>query len=119
MTYTITIPDWCPATVNTFLGRHWARKHRLRRAMTEMIGSYAWAQSVPKATGKRRVKLTVTGWASGGRLPDKDAFDKLLLDSLKQCWLIFDDSQEFLDGRVEVELRRGPRSTVIELEDVT
>ncbi len=59
-----------------------------------------------------------TGWPTG-RLPDRDAFDKCLLDALTRCGLLLDDGEKGVEGRMAVELVRGPKATtVIVLTDV-
>jgi hypothetical protein len=60
----------------------------------------------------------VTGWGHGGPLPDRDAFDKVLLDALVRARLLLDDGERGLAGRLEVELVRGnARRTEVLLRD--
>jgi hypothetical protein len=117
-TYTLTIPGWHPPKCNEWRNRHWSIAHRLRCRTEGHVGTAALVERTPPAIGKRRVKLILTGWASGGPFPDRDAHDKLLLDALTACGLILGDNPNALEGRVEVEYQRGPKQTQIVLEDV-
>jgi hypothetical protein len=104
--------------LNRVRGRHWSVEHRAKRFAAEVLAAEALAQGVPRATGRRRVRLRLTGWPKG-RLPDGDAFDKILLDSLVRAGLLLDDDAKGLEGRMGVELARGPGDkTEITLEDV-
>ena len=52
------------------------------------------------------------------RQPDRDAFDKALLDALVRAGLLLDDGDRGLAGRVSVTFARGPRkATHIVLAD--
>lgn len=116
MKHTITIPGFTPVRVNEWRGRHWSVRAKLNLGQQELIGHYG--RDVPKATGQRRIALTVWGYPRG-RKPDRDAFDKDMLDSLKRLGLITDDDERGLEGRMSVEIIRSKqRKTVIELEDV-
>ena len=118
MTYTIEIPNWHPPKSNQFVGRHWSVKNRLRKLAIDMIFVYARQAKVAEATGQRKVSLKIT-MGPRGRVPDADAYDKLLLDALTKCRLITDDGRSGVLGRVAVEFVRGkaPATTIV-LEDV-
>lgn len=118
MTHTLTLDRFLPPLLNAVRGRHWRSEHRAKKDLAGVLAAEACAQGVPKATGRRRVSLSLTGWARGGVLPDLDAFDKVMLDSLVRARLLLDDGEHGLDGRMAVALARGPRRTVIVLEDV-
>jgi hypothetical protein len=115
----IIIPDYHPPAANDWVGRHWAVKHRLRSLLTDLLGVYANIAGVPPATGKRRVRLHLTGWPGGRTLPDLDAFDKLFLDALKQAGLILDDNAAGLAERLVVTIARDPIDcTIVTLEEI-
>jgi hypothetical protein len=116
--YVLDLPGFHPTPLNRVRGRHWSREHEAKRR--DAI-AYGWAAKVadcPRATGPRRVVLHLTGWARGGKLPDRDGFDKVLLDSLVRVGLITDDGPAGLVGRVEVTYERGPVGTRVVIEDV-
>lgn len=121
--YVIEIPNYHPPRLNQVRGRHWAAEHKAKGELAEFIRLYAvlapgyGKEPVPKAAGRRRVRLELEGQPSG-RLPDADAFDKLLLDALVQTGLLLDDGVKGLEGRVEVTFTRAPeRLTRLILED--
>ena len=117
MQYTLIIPDWTPWRLNQVRGRHWSVEHRAKQETIEMLAMYALIQKVPAAKGRRRISVCVT-LAGRMKQPDRDAYDKVLLDSMKRSGLILDDSDRGLCGRIEVTFLRGPeRSTTIYLED--
>ena len=119
MLHVLVIPDWTPWRLNQVRGRHWSVEHRAKRETIEMLAMYAFLQKIPAAKGKRRVSVCV---CLTGRMkqPDRDCYDKILLDSLKRSELILDDSDRGLYGRVEVTFERGPeRCTTIRFEDCT
>src|SRR5262249_43659142 len=105
-TFLLVIPKWRPPLANQWRGRHWNIAHRLRKQSTQLLGVYVLKQRVPKATGRRRVSVEIV-LAPRQRQPDRDAFDKLLLDALVGAGLLLDDSERGLAGRVEVTFRRG------------
>jgi Holliday junction resolvase RusA-like endonuclease len=86
----IYIPRWHPVTVNQLLRGKWTA-HRLKKADREMV--WAYAQGHPKATGKRRVVLTII-LKPGQRGADPDAFFKSLADALVQAGLLTDDNRQ-------------------------
>jgi len=114
--YTFIIEGWHPATLNKIM-KHWRIGVRRKREAIKLFTWSAMDLGIPKATRKRRVTLTVYGWRCGN-LPDKDAFDKVVLDSLVRSGLLMDDNEKGLEGRMQVELVRSKeKRTVIELED--
>lgn len=116
-THTLTIDNWHPRRTNEWAGKHWAVRHRMRKAQSQRLWLEAYMQGVPKASGRRRVSLTLHGFARW-KFPDADAYDKLLLDSLVEVGLLTDDSCAGLDGRVQVQFVRSPtKKTVLILED--
>jgi len=117
-THTLTVEDWHPPLANAFIGRHWSIGHRLKRAAAQRLALEALAQRVPVASGRRRLRMVVSGWARGGRICDADAPLKAGLDSLVRCGLLLDDGPAGLEGMPLVEVVRGPKRTIITLEDV-
>lgn len=113
----VVIPNWHPSPVNAWSGRHWRKKHRLRKQNALIIGTYGLLAGVPRAAGKRRVELTIVlGPKQKGC--DPDAYWKLLLDCLKQVGLLMDDRKECVELAWVGFERAREMATVIELEDV-
>jgi hypothetical protein len=114
-TYTLTIPDYLPVTLNQLLG-HWRRSRRRKRSDREVIWGYWFASGWPRASGRRRVSITLT--QVNGRPRDPDGARKSLLDALVHAGAIVDDSQRWLEeGPVTIEFG-ARRQTQIVLEDV-
>lgn len=115
--HTLRIERWQPATVNSWDGRHWRVRAKLKAIDREMVGVYARQQDIPRATTKRRVQFTLI---LGPRMSgiDVDAPLKSGLDALVACGLLVDDSKEWAEVP-PVQYERGPEmATVIELEDI-
>lgn len=114
-THTLVIDDWRPVGLNLLLRSHWGKRARLKRLDRETVAVYALARRVPKATGRRRVSVSVDCHKTP---PDADNVLKSLLDALAACGLIIDDSHAWCElGTVTVS--RGPRDrTVVTLEDL-
>lgn len=117
-THSILIPDYHPPRLNQIRGRHWAVERRAKKELAELLRVYSLLQGVPTAVSRRQVKLALSGWPQG-KFPDRDAWDKCLLDALVHASLLLDDSDRGLEGRVEVVYHRSERRwTQIELTDV-
>jgi hypothetical protein len=112
----IVIPNWHPCRLNDLYAGHWARRARLKRADRELIGAYARLQAIPRATGKRRVALTIT-LGPRQRAADCDAYHKSLLDALVHTGILLDDSPAWCELS-PVQFRRGERGTEITLTDL-
>ena len=83
-----------------------------------MIAFYARRAGIPEATGKRRVRMTIT-LAKGQRAFDPDAPWKVVLDSLVACQMLTDDNRQGVElGGVEFD-RGQARSTAIIIEEIT
>ena len=117
-THTLTLDNWHPTLWNAVRGRHWSQELRAKKRDARVYEMLARVQGVPPPTGKRRVTLRLTGWERGGVFPDRDAPLKVALDALKRAGLLLDDGPRGLEGMPMVEYERGPRRTVITLEDV-
>ncbi len=104
--WSVNIPGWTPPSLNTILGKHWSIRTRIKRACEDMVAIYV--RDVPKVTEayqpRRRLLVTVR-WVRKGKLPDPDNLLKVLLDSVKKCGRIVDDSVEFLECPMPVVVR--------------
>lgn len=117
-THTLTIEDWHPTLLNAVRNRHWSVEYRAKRRDAEVYALMALAQCVPVARGRRRLHMLLSGWEHGGQLPDRDGPLKVALDAMKRAGLLLDDGPAGLEGMPLVEVVRGPKRTVITLEDV-
>jgi hypothetical protein len=118
-THVLRLYRWHPVRLNQVRGRHWAKEAKAKKAQALILYCEAKKQNVPQATGRRSVILHVYGWGDGGQLPDVDAFDKILLDSLKQAGLITNDDAKGVKGRVDVVVARShePRTVLYLTEE--
>lgn len=115
--YTIHIPNWRPHSTNQLTGVHWATKHRRKKRDREVVAIAAIQSGVPRATGKRSVKLLVT-LGKGKKGLDADNYWKSCLDALVECGQLLDDRKETAELLgVEFERGEGDAVTVI-LEDL-
>jgi Holliday junction resolvase RusA-like endonuclease len=112
----LAIPNWIPATLNQWDGRHWSVRARLKKADRDLVAWYAREQEIPKATGKRRVSLEIV-LGPRGRKSDPDAYWKSVLDALVSCQALLDDSAKWVELG-QVTFSRGPRGSAITLEDL-
>jgi hypothetical protein len=115
--HTLIIPNWHPATLNSWDGRHWSVRARAKRIDRELLGWHARAAGIPPAKGKRRVSLVIV-LAPRQRGGDPDCYWKSLLDSLVAAGLLTDDNRLGCELGT-VRFVRGPRrQTEIRLRDV-
>ena len=111
----VDIPGYVPASTNRLMRLHWAQRNRVLKAEAELVAAYVLGAGVPRATGKRRVSIDIS--QARGRLMDPDNCLKGLIDHTVKAGALVDDSGEWCEvGAVRVS--RGPRRTVIVLEDV-
>jgi Holliday junction resolvase RusA-like endonuclease len=110
----IFIERWHPAKLNELMGGHWSKGHRLKKRDREMV--WAYSQGEAKATGKRRVELTII-LKPKQRAADPDAQWKSPLDALKHAGMIVDDNRQGVELMPVVYLRGTEMSwgTVIRL----
>lgn len=113
--YRIEIPSWRPALANELVGYHHRTIAGRKRRDFEQVHRACLAFGVPKAEGKRRVEIVIAGRYS--TFPDPDAPLKSTLDALKRAGAIVDDSAELCTWEVP-RFERGPKGTVIILEDI-
>lgn len=112
----LTIPGWIPVRLNSLLGNR-RKAARLKKHDKAMIAVYARLQSVPKASGKRRVTIDIT-FGKGVRSGDPDAYFKSTLDALVHAGLLQKDTRRGVEITDPI-FRRGPKSTTtIILEDL-
>ena len=116
-TYTIEIPNWHPARINQFVGKHWGVGHRLKKADVSMIAFYAKLAHVPIASKKRRMQLTIV-YGKRKRQADKDAYWKSLLDALVCAGMLVDDSPKWVTCEEPIYERAAKSLTRIELTDI-
>jgi hypothetical protein len=113
--YSEAIPNYQPTPLNKLLSCHWAKRGRLKRSDYQIIGHYLG--HIPKATGKRRVTVTIT-LAPRQRAGDPDSYLKVLGDALVNAEILLDDNRQWVEW-APVEFVRGPGSqTRITLEDI-
>ena len=117
MKHVLTIPDWTPARLNQFDGRHWAVRANLKKADRQLVMIYFLTSQIPSARGKRRVSLDIM-LGKHRRLSDPDAHWKSLLDALVHASLLVNDNPAGVELG-PVTITKGPRTcTTITLEDV-
>lgn len=118
VSHTITIPNWLPTSDNE-LGGHWAKARDKKIVDAQMINAYALKYGIPKATGKRIVRIVlVIGKHKRGRLPDPTNFYKSTCDALKACGMLIDDNSTWME-HLPTEVIRGEHTeTIIHLHDV-
>lgn len=115
--HALTIDGWLPTNLNALMGMHYHARNRQKKLDTDIIAAEAFAQQIPRATGKRRVSITVRQ-KKGVKCADVDAYFKVLLDALVRCQAIVDDSGEWCEiGSVKYEVSER-KGLVIELEDI-
>ncbi len=115
-THRLFIPNWRPVSLNEIVGRNKYAIHRIKKNDREMVGTYAANCVIPKATGKRRVSLEIV-LGPRQRQHDPDALFKVLLDSLKQCRRLVDDSPKWCELGAVTYRRDGEPGTTIVLTD--
>jgi hypothetical protein len=115
--WVMEIPGWRPALDNELMRCHWRKKHGLKKRDVGQIAFAALAYGVPRATMRRRVTLTIR--QAIGPFPDDTAPLKSFWDALKRNGLIVDDSREWLEFVWPPTFIRGPKGTIIELEDIS
>jgi hypothetical protein len=113
----VTIPDWHPLSLNQMIGFNKFVVTRRKHKDAGLVGAACLMAGVPRATGKRRVTLTIVlGPRQKGR--DPDAFHKSTCDSLRSCGALVNDSKEWVELPPVRYERAMRRSTRITLEDV-
>ncbi len=100
---------------NELIKRHWRHGWLLGKKDKKMVAEECFLARVKDATAKRRVSLHVI--LAPRQRVDPDCFFKVLLDSLKACRAIKNDSSKWCElGPVTVE-RGAKEGMVVTLED--
>lgn len=117
-TWIIRVDGWLPERANVLLRCHWSRRRKLLIAAGQHMGLARLLAGVPRADDTQaRRRVSVVYHQPRGPAADPDARWKHLLDALVNAGLLVDDSPKWCElGSVETV--RGPRQTVITLEDV-
>ena len=113
----VTVPRWHPTPLNKLLKMHHMAAHRAKKGDMQMVAVYG--RHVPKAVGKRRVRL-ILRLKKGQRGVDPDAPLKVALDALVAAGLLTDDNRQGVE-LAPVHYERGTETdwgTVIVLEDL-
>ena len=117
------IPKWRPATLNSMIGRHHHVVGKIKKADRQIVAAYFLQSGIPKATGKRTLRVTVL-MGPRMRFVDCDALWKSCLDALVACGAIVDDNPDNLE-LLPLEQEKAPKErhgtrwgTMIELTDV-
>lgn len=113
----VTVDGWIPTTLNEMIGRNKYVIHRRKKKDRGVIAAAFLLARVPRATGKRRVTMTI---ALGPRQrgSDPDAYFKGLLDSLTYVGALVDDSPRWVELAPVAYRRSERKATEIRLEDV-
>lgn len=115
MSITVTIPDWRPAGLNQIMRGKLRDRIRFGKRDKRMVWAYFNGQ--PKATGKRKVSMHIV--LTGREKPyDPDNAWKSVLDALKACGQLVDDSHRHCELGAITYDRALKGSTTITLEDV-
>lgn len=110
----ITIPD-CPPSLNKVLRMHWANKRKLNTRWQALV----WALIPHKGNRWEQKRKRVVLTLHHSRFYDKDnAYGacKVVVDAMRHCGFIVNDTAEWLDLSVEQEkCSHKTRHTVIEI----
>lgn len=109
---------WHPTPLNELIGNRF-KATRLKRADRETVALMARRDGIPKATGKRRVGITIL-LGKYQREKDPDAYWKSLLDAMVHAKLLVDDREKWCEqGAVKHERTKGRTwGTLLTLEDI-
>lgn len=111
----LIVEDWLPTSVNLLLQTHPMHRAKLKKRDAEVVGVAALQQAIPRASGKRRLFITLA--QCRGRSPDPDNVLKSLLDGLVKCGLLLDDAPNCCEID-KIAVLRGPRKmTYVTLQD--
>ena len=106
---------------NQLLRMHWAARKNLKAVFIREI----WAQLIEKARfpvlrEKKKKSVTVTLYRRGRRYDKPNAYggaDKMIVDSLVELGIIWNDSRPWLDLTVQQELDHKNPRTEIEISE--
>ena len=111
----LEVPGWLPERINVLLRAHWAKQRKLGREAAAVVGAARLLAGVPAGCKTKRSVSVVYSQPRGSA--DPDARWKQLLDALVKAGLLKDDSQDWCVPLPPVTVR-GPRGTVVTLEDL-
>lgn len=115
MSITIEIPNYIPAALNQYVGKHWAVMAKLKKHDKFIIGVYC--RKLEKASKKRRVDCHYV-LAKGMKARDPDSYWKSVFDALVHAGMLVDDSPKWVElGNVEYS-RGIVKKTIIALTDI-
>ncbi len=123
-----TIRRWKPTSLNVLLRKHRIEQNRLIQSDKTIVmaeGHNAVNREhcpIPKATGRREVRLFFLG-GSWGAMPDGDNALKAIADGLKACGLLMDDGFRHcrwgsIDGCLDENFPRDRVDTQVILTDI-
>lgn len=114
--FTLSVP-LPPPTLNSLMRGKRRDRIRLSKEFRRAVGLAALADQIPRATGKRRVTITVI-LGPRQRGADPDAFFKSTGDALKHAGLLMDDDRHGVEW-APVQYERGEHPACrITLEDI-
>lgn len=113
----VLILNWTPVRLNQLIGYHPMTAHRHKRKDRDLIHVYCLRAGITKATGKRRVHLTIM-IPPRGRAADPDAYWKSLLDGLVHCGALKGDSRQWVELAPVTFIKAQHKGTLITLEDI-
>lgn len=115
--------DMVPPSLNKYMRMHWAVKKRLRESYGNLLRLCLADAGIelPEITTKMRVQISIHSRGATARRLDTDNLYggcKFLVDSMRDVWLIRNDSPKWLDLSI-CEYREDGPFTVIEFEPFT
>lgn len=115
MSIVIEIPDFIPAALNQYVGRHWAVMAKMKKHDRLIIGVYC--RKFEAATTKRRLDSHYV-LSKGMKARDPDSYYKSQNDALVKARMLVDDSPKWVElGNVTYS--RGPKKmTILTLTDI-
>jgi len=114
-TYTFTIDNFLPCTLNQLLSRHPCTRSQPKRSDIDLVW-YA-SREVPEASKPRRVSVTFV-YPPKHRMRDVDSMQKSLLDALATTGCLVDDHPKWCQLGEWRSVRGETRATVVTLEDL-
>lgn len=117
LSWYLFIPAWRPPSLNELLAMHWAKRGRIKKAAYELVGMLAMLAGIPKALGKRAVRLDIR-LDKGMKRYDDDNAKKVILDALVKNGLLKNDSPTWLRDDGITWSRGSDWGTAIYLADL-
>ena len=119
MKLTLTIPS-VPPSLNIWQRMHWRRRRRTQRAWDWSIrAALANQGEIPFELPLLKSRVRVRYIFKTNRRRDLDNFSpKVLMDSLRHCGVILDDSTQHVDLSWTLSVDGSPSRTIIEVAKV-